>query len=70
MTSFKTFASIVLLSICAATWAAPAAWYTWRSSVNNYDICSQTSPGIGWRVVKGPFQDAHCKKKGTPKGSL
>lgn len=70
MTSFKTFASAVLLSICVGAWAAPAAWYIWRSPVNDYNICAQISPGDGWRKVKGPFQDAHCKKQGVPKGSL
>lgn len=52
---------------CAALWAGPAAWYKWHSAESNFDICSQTSPGEGWVVVKGPFADAVCKKLGVPR---
>jgi len=46
--------------------AGPAPWYKWRSPVNDYFICSQTPPGDGWVIFKGPFQDAHCSKAGVP----
>lgn len=60
---------IVLISaaLCSsALWADVAAWYKWHSPANDYDICAQTSPGAGWVVVKGPFQDAQCRKQGVP----
>jgi len=47
-------------------WADQAAWYKWHSPHGEFDICSQTSPGDGWVIVKGPFQDAVCKKLGVP----
>jgi len=52
---------------CACLLASPAAWYRWRSAESAIDICSQISPGEGWVVVKGPFQDAVCKKLGVPR---
>ena len=51
---------------CTALWAESAAWYLWRSPENPSAICSQISPGEGWVVIKGPFQDAVCKKRGAP----
>ena len=50
----------------ALVWADPAAWYLWRSPENPSAICSQLSPGDGWVVIKGPFQDGVCKKPGVP----
>ena len=52
--------------ICASSWAGPAAWYKWHSSESDIEICLQISPGEGWFVVKGPFEDAVCKKLGMP----
>ena len=51
---------------CSYLWAGPAAWYRWHSKEGVVDICSQTSPGVGWVRVKGPFSDALCKKQGKP----
>lgn len=50
---------------CALLWAKPAAWYLWRSPSNSQFICAQIAPGDDWVVIRGPFQDAHCKKPGT-----
>ena len=47
-------------------WADAAAWYLWRSPHAEGSICAQVSPGDGWVVVKGPYQDSACKKKGVP----
>ncbi len=68
MKSFLINASLVLTGLLAVApaWAEPAAWYRWRSEESNVDICSQTPPGEGWVAVKGPYQDAVCKKPGVP----
>lgn len=61
--------SVLLLAVLIAPmalWAGPAPWYKWHSSEADYDVCSQIPPGDGWRIVKGPFKDAHCQKPGTP----
>ena len=61
--------SIVLMAIllyCSSLWADAAPWYRWRSEESNVDICSQISPGDGWVIAKGPYQDAVCKKLGVP----
>ena len=63
----KTFAFITVALCCSSLLlAGPAAWYKWHSPESNLDICSQTSPGDGWEIVKGPFEDALCKKPGVP----
>ena len=53
--------------ICTSLWAGPAAWYKWHSPESDVEICSQISPGEGWFAVKGPFEDAVCKKQGVPR---
>jgi len=51
---------------CSTLSAGPAPWYKWHSPVVDYEICLQFSPGDGWEVVKGPFQDSSCRKQGIP----
>ena len=60
--------ALFVCTVCygALVWADPAAWYLWRSPENPSAICSQISPGDGWVVIKGPFQDGVCKKPGVP----
>lgn len=59
----KKIAFITTLTLCCSTlWAGPAPWYKWHSPEADYDICAQTSPGDGWIIVKGPFEDSACKK--------
>ena len=62
----KEILFIASMVYCATLFANPAAWYKWHSADNDFDICSQTSPGDGWVIVKGPFQDALCRKQGVP----
>lgn len=72
MKPFKSLKCIFIAATafyCAALAAAPAAWFQWRSPVDNLAICSQNAPGPGWQAVKGPFQDSQCRKPGSPKGS-
>ena len=62
----RTAALICSALCCSFVWAEPAAWYLWRSPYADGSICSQISPGDGWVAVKGPYQDAGCKKTGVP----
>ena len=61
----STLATLLSISV----WAAPAPWFQWRSPDADHDICAQTSPGDGWIRIKGPFEDANCKKAGAPSGN-
>ena len=63
----KPMLVLALALVCVSLQAAPAAWYRWRIAESNVDICSQASPGEGWVAVKGPYQDAVCKKLGMPR---
>ena len=66
MSLYRYLLPVGLALSVAAVSAAPAPWYKWHSPEVDYDICAQFSPGPGWEVVKGPFQDAQCRKPGTP----
>jgi hypothetical protein len=54
------------LLVCASVLAAPAPWYLWRSRIDGQVFCAQTSPGVGWQRVGGPYREAHCEKAGMP----
>ncbi len=54
------------LLLSQAIFAAPAAWYEWKSKVNSAKWCAQTYPGEGWVKLSGPYKDAHCKILGQP----
>ena len=62
----KRLVFISLSFCCSVLWAGPAAWYKWRSVDSEADVCSQVPPGDAWVMVKGPFQDALCRKQGIP----
>jgi hypothetical protein len=61
-----------LLAVCAAcaacvlaatlAQAAPAPWYKWRSRIDGYLACAQTSLGPGWVRDSGPYKDSRCEK--------
>jgi len=60
---------IIIIAVAlysASLFAGPAAWYRWQGPEGGIAICSQISPGDGWVVVKGPFQDGLCKALGKP----
>ena len=57
---------IAALLASSPIWAGPAPWYKWHSTAADHQVCSQTSPGEGWQIIKGPFRDAHCQKPGVP----
>ena len=59
-------ALVVVLTLSNVAWAAPAAWYRWKSTESDQTICAQIAPGPGWTVFKGPYEDAQCKKAGNP----
>lgn len=59
------FTTLAILC-CSATLAGPAPWYKWHSAEGEHDVCAQFSPGEGWVIVKGPFEDSSCRKQGVP----
>jgi hypothetical protein len=64
----KQIVFITALAFCTTLLAGPAAWYKWHSNDVDYDVCSQFSPGDGWVMVKGPFEDSGCKKPAPRQG--
>lgn len=57
----KSSVMAVLMLLSIQSWAAPAAWYQWRSKLNGDLVCRQTSPGPGWEKFSGPFKDVQCE---------
>ncbi|MFZ6707617.1 hypothetical protein [Undibacterium sp. TC9W] len=59
------FRKIIVLSmvlLVTPAYAAPAAWYKWRSKLNAHVVCSQTSPGEGWEQLAQAYQDGRCER--------
>ena len=54
--------TMVIASLAAATLAAPASWFQWRSKLDGKLVCSQTPLGTGWERATGPYRDSHCTK--------
>jgi len=44
--------------ICATSQAAPARYYKWQGT--DRVVCAQTSPGEGWKRLKGSFVKSDC----------
>ncbi|OMH33576.1 hypothetical protein [Motiliproteus sp. MSK22-1] len=40
--------------------AKPAAWYLWKSKVDDFVICRQSSAGEGWIRIGGPYKNSRC----------
>jgi len=69
MKTVKVIFVLLLAAVAVVADAAPAPWYRWRSLVENMEVCAQVSPGDGWVMIKGPYQDAHCRTPGKPSNS-
>ncbi|MFZ6850051.1 hypothetical protein [Undibacterium sp. RuRC25W] len=53
---------VCLLLQTAHVFAAPAAYYIWKSKTSDAQLCAQTSPGEFWDKATGPYKDPHCEK--------
>ncbi|MBA1322211.1 hypothetical protein [Pseudomonas plecoglossicida] len=42
--------------------AGTAPWWRWESQVDGRLVCSQWSPGEGWKRFAGPFNNAGCRE--------
>lgn len=58
----RTIIAALIASLAAAAFAAPAAWFQWRSKLDGNLVCSQTPLGLGWEKATGPYRDSHCAK--------
>jgi len=54
----SALAGVVLLT---QAHAAAAPWFRWESQVDGHLVCSQWSPGEGWKRFAGPFNNAACR---------
>jgi len=63
--TLKYLALVFAASVAASPFAAPAAWYKWRSKLNGQEVCAQFMQGE-WEKAGGPFKDAQCEKPGLP----
>lgn len=58
-----TFAGLVLMVLAVNASADMAPWYRWESQADGRLVCSQQSPGEGWRRFAGPFNNAGCRDR-------
>lgn len=61
-TTIRLTLTILIVSLAAASMAAPASWFQWRSKLDGKLACSQTPLGAGWEKAAGPYRDSHCTK--------
>lgn len=61
-----SFIIVTFMAAMTSASASPAAWYIWKSKINQLEVCSQTNLGEGWEKWKGPFKDARCSIYGKP----
>lgn len=50
------------LLLAAQSWAGMAAWYWWESQATGRLVCAQVSPGEGWRLFSGPYNNGGCRE--------
>lgn len=43
--------------------AGMAPWYRWESQVDGRLVCSQWSPGEGWKRFAGPYTNGACRDR-------
>jgi hypothetical protein len=53
---------MTLALCCNGLSAAPAPWWKWRSKIDGYLACAQTTLGPGWERAYGPYKDSRCEK--------
>jgi len=54
-------ALLAVMSWCQVQ-AGPAPWWRWESKVDGRLVCSQWSPGEGWKKFAGPFNNGGCRE--------
>jgi hypothetical protein len=59
---FYRIALVACLLSARPLLAGPAPYYLWMSLVDGSRICTQISPGPGWKQMGGPFKDSVCRK--------
>lgn len=58
----KKILALSIIFLVSPLFAAPAPWYKWQSKVDGKVFCAQTSPGGGWKRLKGSYRDLRCQK--------
>ncbi|WP_449434279.1 hypothetical protein [Pseudomonas putida] len=56
----RVFALLGAFYLCHAQ-AGTAPWWRWESQVDGRLVCSQWSPGEGWKRFAGPYLKAGCR---------
>jgi hypothetical protein len=57
----RLFVGMLLACCLGQVQAAPAPYWRWESLVDGRLVCSQWSPGEGWRRFAGPYNNARCR---------
>lgn len=54
-------ALLAVLFFCQAQ-AGTAPWWRWESQADGRLVCSQWSPGPGWKRFAGPYYNGGCRE--------
>ncbi|AYN17268.1 hypothetical protein I5Q41_10245 [Pseudomonas monteilii] len=57
----RLFVAMLVACCLGQLQAAPAPYWRWESLVDGRLVCSQWSPGEGWRRFAGPYNNARCR---------
>jgi len=69
---FVVFAGVFMKRLLVALLAAfclyqaqagTAPWWRWESQVDGRLVCSQWSPGEGWKRFAGPYNNGGCRDR-------
>ncbi|HKS13298.1 MAG TPA: hypothetical protein VJS90_09720 [Pseudomonas sp.] len=59
----RLFAALAATVFLLQAQAGTAPWYRWESQVDGRLVCSQWSPGEGWKRFAGPYTNGGCRDR-------
>ncbi|MBA1200817.1 hypothetical protein G7009_03350 [Pseudomonas capeferrum] len=59
----RLLVAFALASCLLQAQAGMAPWYRWESQADGRLVCSQWSPGKGWKRFAGPYHNAGCRDR-------
>ncbi|MPS97261.1 MULTISPECIES: hypothetical protein [unclassified Pseudomonas] len=58
----KWLIALVAVFCLAQVQAGTAYWWRWESQADGRLVCSQWSPGDGWKKFAGPYTNGGCRE--------
>lgn len=58
----RLFVTLIATFCLYQAHAGTAPWWRWESQVDGRLVCSQWSPGDGWKKFAGPYSNGGCRE--------